>query len=139
MGKIVCLCGSFRFFKEISKVAKFLADKGVFCYTPQPFKFRDQEHPVYFSNKWDKLSYSDKLKISREAELAYLEKVDKADIIFVINPSGYVGKSVIFEVGYAFGKGKLIFFQEPIQDFAIMGIVQRIATSEGLLRIIKEE
>ena len=139
MNKTVCLCASFRFFKELTKVSRVLTKKGVICLTPKPFKFRDQEHPAYFCNMWDDLSHSDKLKVSQEAELDYLEKVDKADILYVINPSGYVGKSVLFEVGYAFAKGKVIFFQEPVQDFAIMGLVQRIATTEDVVKFIEAE
>ena len=39
MNKTVCLCGSFRFIKELTKVARELTSKGVICLIPKPFKF----------------------------------------------------------------------------------------------------
>jgi len=137
--KKVCLCGSFRFFDQIVQVERFLTNKGVACYAPRPFQFRDQQHPSYFGNEWDSLSYSEKLNESKQAERAYLEKIDKADVVYVINPSGYVGKSVIFEMGYACAKGKIIYSLEPIEDFVVMSLVQQTISPEDLVKILKGE
>jgi hypothetical protein len=138
MGRTVCLCGSFRFFDKISEVERFLTKRGIVCYVPHPFRFRDQQHPSYFRNEWDSLSRSDKLNVSKQAEQTYFEKIDKAVFLYVVNPSGYVGKSVILEIGYAFAKGKLIYSLEPIQDFVVMGLVQGTATPEDLVRILEQ-
>ena len=137
--KKVCLCGSFRFFDQIVEVERFLTKRGVVWYAPRPFQFRDQQHPSYFGNEWDSLSYSEKLNESKQAERAYLEKVDSTDVVYVINPSGYVGKSVIFELGYACAKGKIIYTLEPIEDFAVMSLVRQTISPEDLVRILKEE
>jgi nucleoside 2-deoxyribosyltransferase len=139
MDKRVCLCGSFRFFVKIREIEALLTSSGIFCFSPQPFEFRDGSNPSYFKDKWDLLSYEEKLDVSRDAEQSFLEKIDKADVLYVINPSGYVGSSVLFEIGYAFAKEKLIFSMEPIQDHAIRGLVKRTATPEDIAYICRQE
>lgn len=135
MGKKVCLCGSFKFFTKMIEVEKLLVDKGVTCDTPRPFEFRDQLQPSCFEKTWDYLPYEDKLAFSRKAEQTYLEKLEEADIIYVINPSGYVGTSVLFEIGYALARGKDVYSLEPIQDYAIMGLIKRAVTPDALVAI----
>jgi hypothetical protein len=138
MGKKVCLCGSFRFFDRIVEIERLLVGGGVTCNAPRPFEYRNNVQPAYFENKWDLLSYEDKLIVSKEAEQTFLEKIEKADILYVINPSGYIGTSVLFEIGYAFAKGKLVYSLEPIQDYAIMGLIKGTATPEALMQLLKE-
>lgn len=137
--KSVCLCGSFRFFNRIVEIESFLSGKGVVCYTPHPFQFRDQQHPAYFGNGWDSLPYAEKLSESQQAEQEYLGKIDKADVLYVVNPSGYVGKSVIFEMGYAYAKEKVICSLEPIEDFAVMSLVHKTFSPEDLIKFLTEE
>lgn len=84
------------------------------------------------------MSYADKLILSGKAEQTYLEKLEKADFIYVINPAGYVGSSVLFEIGYALAKGKEVYTLEPIQDYAIMGLIKRTVSTDILVTIAKE-
>jgi hypothetical protein len=137
MGKKICLCGSFKFFVKMKEIEKKLIGNGVACDMPRPFEFRDQRQPCYFEKTWDSLSYEEKLNFSKKAEQTYLDKIEKADIIYVINPAGSVGSSVLFEIGYAFAKGKEVYSLEPIQDYAIMGLIKQTVSPDVLTIIAK--
>ena len=136
MSKKVCLCGSFRFFDKMLEIAKFLTERGIICYMPQPFEFRDQRQPCYFEDKWNLLTKEEKLLLSRKAEKQYLQKLESADVIYVINPCGYVGPSVLFEIGYAIAKGKAVISLDPLQEYAVMGLVEKTMTPEDLAKSI---
>ncbi len=136
MSKSACLCGSFRFFEKMLEIKQYLVEKGVVCYVPSPFEFRDKMQPCYFDEKWDSLTHKDKLRFSRDAEEDYLQKIEKADVLYVVNPSGYVGASVLFEIGYAIAKGKIIYSLEPIEEYAVMGLIKQTITPRVLAKIL---
>ena len=137
--KSVCLCGSFKFYNQVIKIEKFLREKKIICYKPNPFQYRNQLQPSIFVDSFFSLPYTEKLRESGKAELAHLEKINKADVIYIVNPSGYIGNSVTFEIGYAYAKGKLIYSQEPIEDFAVMSLINKVMSLEDLLNILKED
>ena len=95
--KIVTLCGSMRFQKEIMKIATELEkDKG-FCVI----------QPVYNTDG----------KIFNENEMqnvvnAHYKKIDISDAIYVVNVGGYIGKSVSEEIDYAEKLNKEIMYLE---------------------------
>lgn len=132
MTKKVCLCGSFRFYEKMTAIANYLTKQGISCYMPEPFEFRNQMKPCEFEERWSRLSNEDKLLLSKKAESDYLRKLESADIIFVVNPSSYVGPSVLFEIGYAVAKRKLVFSLEPISEYAVMGLVEKTMSPEYL-------
>ena len=129
---IVCLCGSFRFYDEILRVKETLAESRLDCLIPVPFRFRKKSQPSEFVQEWDSLSPEEKMRRSRQAEMAYLRKIDQADAVFLVNPGGYIGPSVTFEIGYAFGKGKPIFASEPLADFTLMSLIEGVLRPEDL-------
>lgn len=134
--KRVCLCGSFKFFDQILKLEKFFVDRGVTCYRPNPFKYRDESHPSSFIGLWHSLPYLEKLKESKQAELAHFRKIDNADVIYIVNPSGYIGNSVTLEIGYAYAKEKTIYSLEPVKDFTVMSIIRQAISPEELIDIL---
>ncbi len=118
------------------EIEKLLLSHGITCLMPKPFEFRDQKQPCYFEDKWNLLSKEDKLLLSQKAEKQYLDKLETADIIYVVNPSGYVGPSVLFEIGYAIAKGKDVILLEPIQEYAVMGLVERTMKPQQLAKLV---
>jgi len=38
-----------------------------------------------------------------------LKKINDADVVYIVNPEGYVGKSVPVDIGYAYAKNKSIY------------------------------
>jgi hypothetical protein len=45
---------------------------------------------------------------ARDAIMQHLEHMDRAEGIFVFNKDGYLGNSVVMEIGYAYARHKPI-------------------------------
>jgi nucleoside 2-deoxyribosyltransferase len=139
---IVCLCGSFKFYDKIVGVKELLVKLGINCLEPQPFVYRDKQNPSEFVHQWSSLTHSEKLTSSRKAEKDFLSKIDQADLLYVINPNGYIGLSVTLEIGYACAKKKPIFSMNSIEDYTIMsmisGIIKPQEINEALLERYKD-
>jgi len=121
------------------KLERFFTDREIVCYAPCPFKYRDPQQPSVFVDSWFSLPFSEKIKESRKAEIAHFEKIDRADITYIVNPSGYVGNSVVLEIGYAYAKGKMIYSQETVVDYAVMSLILQTISPEDLADILKRE
>jgi hypothetical protein len=94
--EIVCICGSTRFNAEIRAANHDLTLAGVIVLAP---------------------SESDEVPTAEQkAALGalHLRKIDLADRVLVVNPSGYVGESTRSEIAYAQAAGKPITFTDPI-------------------------
>jgi hypothetical protein len=85
--KSVCICGSFRFLEEMNEAAEMLARAGVRCLWPKGTALPDP-----------KTMTPDE---ARAALLDYLKDIDAADSLFVFNKDGYLGRSVLVDIGYA--------------------------------------
>jgi len=71
--------------------------------------------------------------------LGCLEKVDQADIVYVVNPYGYVGKSVSIDIGYAYARSKPIYAMQAIDDPPIMDLVRGVLTFDELITLAKKK
>ena len=80
---IVTLCGSLMFRKEFEKIKEKLETIGLLVYTPQFFEDGEQKPPM------------------EELALVHKKKIDLADVVFVVNVNGYVGKDTQKEIQYA--------------------------------------
>jgi diphthamide synthase subunit DPH2 len=109
--KKVYVCGSFRFVHELEELEERL--------------------------KKENLEY----EISKEKNslgiLGCLKKIDGADIIYVVDPGGYVGRSLCFDLGYAYAKNKPIYAMHPIDDPPVMTLIKDVLTSEDLINLLK--
>lgn len=102
----VYLCGTFRFLSQFDKAEELLKDSGVSVCRSFPG--------------------------DPDGIRGCLSRIDRSDNVYVINPEGYVGKSVALDIGYAYAKGKPIYSMEPIADPPIGFMVEKIV---GLDRI----
>lgn len=97
--KVVTICGSMRYSKEMMKVAKDLEiEKGysvIQC--------------VYFSAE-DKCDNIDEEKLGK----IHRKKIDISDAIYVVNIDGYIGNSTKSEIEYALNHGKEVIYHEEI-------------------------
>lgn len=79
-----------------------------------------------------------------DLETEFLRKCIEADFVYVCNKDGYMGKTVMFELGYMLAKGQEVFFMEkPAEEKLIMEMVNKsfapiVYTAEELVRMIKE-
>lgn len=123
--KTVCLCGSFKFYHEMSKVEEILVRNGLKCIKPVPFPHGDPGN-----------------RRTREEEKIgtkeHIENVKQADIIYVVDKDGYVGRSTSVEIGVAYGLGKKIYAMERIKDTAVDILVDEVLSPEELISKIKQ-
>lgn len=101
--KVVTICGSMKFKKEMMQAAEKLElEKGyavIQC--------------VYFEdNNWDNYNID-----PDEFEKLHLKKILISDAIYVVNVNGYLGESTKKEIEYAKSLNKEILSLEPLPDF----------------------
>ena len=53
-------------------------------------------------------------KTIKQIEDEFLKALDKSDILYVLNPEGFIGSSASLEIGFAVGKGIPIFSKKKI-------------------------
>ncbi len=95
--KVITICGSMRFSKDIMRIATELeTDKG-YCVL----------QPVY--NCDDKALNKQELQNIKNA---HYKKIDISDAIYIVNMGGYIGKSVTEEIAYAKSLNKEILYLE---------------------------
>ena len=95
--KVVTLCGSMRFFREMQEIAMELETKHGYCVLT----------PV-----GGNITPPDKDGLKKLAE-AHYRKIDLSDAVYIVNIGGYIGESVSQELRYARKHGKEILFHEP--------------------------
>ena len=91
--KVVCLCGSTRFKNEFFNVHKRLTLEG-FITLP----------PAVFSKSGDVVNDDQQQNLFN----LQLQKIEIADILFVVNVNGYIGDSTRKEIEFAIQHGKKV-------------------------------
>jgi hypothetical protein len=104
--KVVCLCGSTRFWREYQQanaretlLGNIVLSVGFFVHTPA-----DDANGVMQT-----VSIAEK----RRLDELHLRKIDMADEVLFLNVGGYMGDSTRAELEYARGLGKIVRFLEP--------------------------
>lgn len=59
-----------------------------------------------------------------EIESKHLKAISQSDFLYVVNPGGYIGRSVAFEIGYALSKGIPVYSLEEPEDVALSSFVK---------------
>lgn len=95
--KIITICGSLKFQKEMMIVAEKLALKGNCVLTPV--------YPIL-----ENLKMTDE-QLGKLKE-AHFKRIELSDSIYVINKDNYIGKSTKLEIEYAQKLGKEIMYLE---------------------------
>jgi hypothetical protein len=103
--KIVCLCGSTRFYREFQQANYDETFKGNIVLS------------VGFYPHAQKQAHGENVgctpELKTKLDLLHLRKIDLADEIFVLNVGGYVGDSTANEIAYVLSQGKIIRWIEP--------------------------
>ena len=95
---VICLCGSTKFKNEFLSASRAFTLAGHIVIMPGVFGHVD--------GGW--LDTETKRKLDE----LHFKKIDMADIVYVINPNGYVGESTKREIEYAKSLNKQIRFLE---------------------------
>ncbi|MDD3647529.1 MAG: hypothetical protein PHS44_03470 [Candidatus Dojkabacteria bacterium] len=136
--KTVCLCNSFKFYRDQICLKKLLEEEGFEVLEPYPdevfWKKRDGDIEL---RDLSKLSKEKGIINARRVSLRHFEKIDEADCVYVISKRGYVGNSVSMEIGYAYAKGRHIYSTEPIEDWPLAGMVSEVLGPEEFIKRLK--
>lgn len=110
----VAIIGSFqKYYNEIIPIIKLFKKAGLYVLSPkESFVSGRIEDFVVFES--DNKHYT-----PAEIQMITLEKILKADAVYVYNPNGYVGKTTCYEIGFCFSKNKPIYFYNYPDDLPI--------------------
>ena len=103
--KVICLCGSTRFTREMLIKQWELTKQGnvvlSWCVLPDDY-FQEATHGA------------EQEGVKEIVDTVHTRKIDLADKVFVINVDGYIGESTTKEVQYALAHGKPVEYLEPV-------------------------
>lgn len=89
--------------------------------------------------KENNIRYETSKETNNRGILGCLEKIDQADVVYIVNPEGYVGKSVSVDIGYAYAKNKLIYAMHAVNDPPIMDLIDDVVSPEALIDLLKKD
>jgi hypothetical protein len=102
------------------------------------FKFKREMEELERKLKQENIQFQMSKKIESRGILGCLKKIDGADIVYVVDPQGYVGKSVSVDVGYAYAKNKSIYVMHLVDDPPIMELVTGLLSPKALIDFLME-
>lgn len=114
MAYTVAIIGSFqKYYNEILDVIRLFKSWGIHVLSPKEsyINGRIADFVIFESDRKD---YN-----SAEIQIITLEKITNADVVYVYNPSGYVGKTTCYEIGFCFSRRKPVFFLDYPEDLPI--------------------
>lgn len=97
--KVITICGSMKFSKEMMKISKELELKQGYAVIQCIYNVDGQNY--------EGIDISNLQKIHRK-------KIDISDAIYVVNINGYIGNSTKNEIEYAKNNGKEVIYHEKI-------------------------
>jgi len=119
--KSVFIVGSRKFFDDVQKFAEELKNNGIKATT---------------AGKWDKAK-DDTLGTEKTALLKAFEKIDKSDVVYIVAHGGYVGKSGVMEIAYAYARNKELISSHKIEELSAQALITKIMTLKELIKYIK--
>lgn len=112
--KVVCLCGSTRFWKEFQRAGLKETMEGKIVLSIGAASGTDDEH---FGN----LPREEYNRVKEMLDELHKRKIDLADEVLILNVGGYIGQSTQSELEYAKAHGKSIRFLEPVEELSKEG------------------
>jgi len=110
--KRLYVCGSFRFAHEVEQLEERLREANV--------------------------EYQISKRVDSGGILGCLRKIDRSDVVYVVNPEGYIGKSVSVDIGYAYAKNRQIYAMNQVDDPPVMDLVTGVLSPEELVAFVKK-
>lgn len=134
--KSIVICGSQRYKDEIGQLVTALKELGApIVFEPN---FEDQSSDFVKQEEKDRLR-SKKYRDTVPAMVhAHFERIRKADMCYIYNEDGYLGINTTLELGYAHGKGMIIYSLEPEQPYTEGGEICRDILFSEILKTPEE-
>jgi hypothetical protein len=127
--KSVAIIGSFRqHYKEVLEVWKIFSQAGIEVTSPKGAKIMDESIPfVRFETDASELD-------DHSVQSLALHRILRADLTFVVAPSGYIGRTTCYEIGRIIQAGRPLYFSEHPLDLPITIPESHIIKAEELAR-----
>jgi hypothetical protein len=116
--KVVVSC-SCKYADELAPFGKELTKMGITLHIPKNSEAAETDQ-----------------KVMKDIILDFYKLVDDCDLMYIYAPNGYIGKSVANEIGYAYAKKKQMISSEPIEDYGISPLVDKIMSPNELIKYI---
>ncbi len=97
--KVITICGSMRYSKEMIKIAEELELKKGYAVIQCVYNIDGQRYEGVDASILDKI---------------HRKKIDISDAIYVVNIDGYIGNSTKNEIEYAKNNGKEVIYHEIV-------------------------
>lgn len=97
--KVITICGSMRYSKEMMKIAEELELKDGYAVIQCVYNVDGQKYEGIDASILDKI---------------HRKKIDISDAIYVVNIDGYIGNSTRNEIEYEKNNGKEVIYHESI-------------------------
>ena len=97
--KVITICGSMRYSKEMMKIAEELELKNGYAVIQCVYNIDGQRNEGIDASILDKI---------------HRKKIDISDAIYVVNIDGYIGNSTKNEIEYAKNNGKEVIYHEKV-------------------------
>lgn len=97
--KVITICGSMRYSKEMMKIAEELELKNGYAVIQCIYNIDGQPYEGVDNNILDKI---------------HRKKIDISDAIYVVNIDGYIGNSTKNEIKYAKNNGKEVIYHVKV-------------------------
>ncbi|GAA0981663.1 hypothetical protein GCM10009555_050160 [Acrocarpospora macrocephala] len=108
------ICGSARHRAAIHQTGRLLGDAGFVVLTP----------PLHRIDELTAGQPAEAKELAwKGATFAHLNRIVKADVVFIVNPDGYLGSSTTLELGYAVALGKLVGAMMPDANELARGVL----------------
>lgn len=114
MAYTVAIIGSFqKYYNEILGVIKTFKEAGLYVTSPKESNINGRigDFVVFESDRKD--------FNPAEIQMITLDKIMSADAVYVYNPSGYVGRTTCYEIGFCLSRRKAVCFLEYPNDLPI--------------------
>lgn len=132
--KKIALIGSFKqFYREIQSVFDFFVSKGLLITSPAGTEITRPDIPfVRFTS--DNPDLSDEM-----IQTVTLKRIFSSDLVYVVAPNGYIGRTTCYEVGRMIQAMKPIYFSEQPQDLPIKIPDSHILSPLDMIEEIKKD
>lgn len=134
MARTICICGSFKFFREMGEAAQFLKKQGFNVYMPEPSHIRHGHKPEELKEKYDEETLK---KWEGEGAFIHLGNIRKSDAVYIYNQGSYLGPAVTVEIGFALALKKPIYAKAKVKDITVTNFINNIVTVSELAGLLR--
>ncbi|MBI5452442.1 hypothetical protein HY945_03190 [Candidatus Gottesmanbacteria bacterium] len=135
MVRVICFCGSFKFYKEMEKSAKVLRKQGFQVIVPQPSHIRHAHKPQDLkAGRFDDATLT---KWEGEGAYQHLANIRKSDVVYIFNKGSYLGPAVTVEIGYSLALDKPIFSKAPVKDITVTNFIKAVMSPQRLGDVLR--